>query len=116
MVTIGISKPEGERKDKISMEKIKRFHDIYHEIDNFFDIEADKKEYDDRDKRTNNGERFACRNYLSDFYSHLTEEQKELIAKFRVVFGSALVEDEYDREYNLTNYNEIHKNFSMKGE
>jgi hypothetical protein len=78
-------------------------------------MEANKKEYDDRDKRNANGERFVCRNYLSDFYSQLTEEQKKFIAKYQVILGYALTEDRHDNEYNIKNYDMLNKNFSTKG-
>ena len=119
MVSIGISELGGKRKEDISMkdpmEEFKRYYATDNEIDHFFNIEAIKKEYIDRDKRTKNGERFACRNYLSDFYSNLTEEQKKFIAKFQVILGSAILEDRQDNEYNRKNYKELNNNFSMKG-
>ena len=86
------------------------FRDTYDEIDYLF-IEADKEYEDQNIKSSVKGERFACRNYLSDWYSKLTEEQKKLISEFQVVFRSALVEDEYDREYNLKNYDKMNNNF-----
>jgi hypothetical protein len=71
---------------------------------------ADRKEYEDLNTRSIKGERFACRNYLSDWYSKLTEEQKELIAEFQVLLGSALVEDKKDKEYNLNIPDVLHDN------
>jgi hypothetical protein len=97
------------------MEEFKRFYDTHSEIDYLFTMEANKKEYDDRDKRNANGERFVCRNHLSDFYSQLTEEQKKFIAKYQVILGYALIEDRHDNEYNIKNYYEMNKNFSTKG-
>ena len=98
-----------------SMEEFKRFYNTHSEIGRLFDTEDDKKEFVDLTIRSITGERFACCNYLSDWYSQLTEEQKKFIAKFQVLLGSALVEDNQDKEYNLNNYKELNNNFSMKG-
>ena len=98
-----------------SMEELKRFYDTDSEISHLFDIEVDKKEYDDMTIRSIKGERFACRNYLCDWYSQLTEEQKKFITKFRVIYSSARVEDDHDREYNVKNYKELNNYFSTKG-
>ena len=114
MVTIGISEPEGVRKDKMVIEELERYYATNNEITYFFNNEVDKKEYDDLNERNNNGERFIHRKYLSDFYSQLTDEQKKFIAKFHVLLGSAIVEDENDKEYNLKNYEKLNNIFSMK--
>ena len=114
MVSIGISKLEGENIKK-SIEEIKRYYATNNEISYFFNNEYDKKEYDDLNERGINGERFIYRNYLSDFYSHLTEDQKKFIAKFHVLLGAAIREDREDREYNLKNYEELNNNLSLKG-
>ena len=98
-----------------SMEEFKRFYDTHSEIGRLFDTEDDKKEFVDLTIRSIKGERFACRNYLSDWYSQLTAEQKKFIAKFQVLLGSALVEDNNDNEYNLQNFDMLNNNFSMKG-
>ena len=122
MVTIGISEPEGGEKYKMtieeyekSMEEVKRYYATNNEITYFFNNEYNKKEYDDLDERSINGERFIHRNYLSDFYSQLTDEQKKFLAKFHVLLGSAIREDSNDKEYNLKNYDELNNKFSMKG-
>ena len=115
MVTIGISEPKGRRKDKISteesIEELKRFYDTCNEMASIFNTEVNRKEYDDLNERSINGERFACRNYISEFYSKLTEEQKKLVAKIQVLFEFARVEDKYDKEYNLKNYDELNNIF-----
>ena len=110
MASIGISKLEGENIKK-SIEEIKRYYATNNEISYFFNNEYDKKEYDDLNERGINGERFIYRNYLSDFYSHLTEDQKKFIAKFHVLLGAAIREDREDREYNLKNYDELNNIF-----
>jgi hypothetical protein len=86
------------------------FRDTEHDIRSAINIVADRKEYEDLNTRSIKGERFACRNYLSDWYSKLTEEQKELIAEFQVLLGSALVEDKKDKEYNLNIPDVLHDN------
>jgi len=96
------------------MKSFKRYYDTCNEMGSIFNTEVTRKEYSDLNIRSINGERFACRDYLSDFYSNLTEEQKDLIAKFQVVFGSAILEDKHDKKYNLKNYEEMNNNFSMK--
>jgi CRISPR/Cas system CSM-associated protein Csm3 (group 7 of RAMP superfamily) len=95
------------------MKLFEKYRDTRKEIDYLF-IETDK-EYEDLDMRSIKGERFVRRNYLSDWYSKLTKEQKKLISQFQVLFGSALMEDRNDEEYNFKNYTIIHKNSSMKG-
>ena len=98
-----------------SMEEFKRFYNTHSEIGRLFDTEDDKKEFVDLTIRSIKGERFACRNYLCDWYSQLTAEQKKFIVKFQVLLGSALVEDNNDNEYNLQNFDILNNNFSMKG-
>jgi hypothetical protein len=97
------------------MKSFEKYLDISKEIRQLFNAELYKKEYADQNMRIVEGEKFVCRDYLSDWYSQLTEEQKKLIAKFQVVYGSALVEDKHDRQYNLKNYEEMNNNLSMKG-
>ena len=97
------------------MKSFERFRNINCEIRSKFDTELDKKVYADQNMMVAEGEKFVYRDYLSDFYSQLTEEQKDLIAKFQVVFGSAILEDDHDKKYNLKNYEEMNNNFSMKG-
>jgi hypothetical protein len=97
------------------MELFERFHDTEREINHFVNIGIDKKECLDINARSVKGERFACRNYLSNYYSKLTQEQKELIGEFQALLGSALVEDRNDKEYNLKNYEMLYdNNFSIK--
>jgi hypothetical protein len=79
-----------------------------------FDTELDKKEYADQNMRIIEGEKFVCRDYLSDFYSQLTDDQKKFIAKFQVLFGSALIEDKKDKEYNLKNYDDMMHTISFQ--
>lgn len=97
------------------MKLFERFCDTHNEIKSIFNTVANRKEYVDIDMRSIKGEKFICRNYLSDWYSQRTEEQKELLAEFQVLFGSALAEDKNDKEYNLQNFNMLNNNFSMKG-
>jgi hypothetical protein len=97
------------------MKSFEKYRDIIKEIRQLFNAELYKKEYVDQNMRVVEGEKFVCRDYLSDWYSQLTEEQKKLIAKFQVVYGSALVEDKHYRQYNLKNYEEMNNNLSMKG-
>jgi hypothetical protein len=92
------------------LKSFERFRDTRNEIDCLLN---DAK-YKDLNIRSIKGERFLCRDTLSDWYSQLTEEQKKLIAEFRVLFGSALAEDKKDKEYNLKNYVILNKNFPMK--
>ena len=98
------------------MKLFERFNDTYNEIKSDFNTVADREEYVDIITRSSKGERFICRNYLSDWYSKLTKEQKELIAEFEVLLGAACLEDKHDMEYNLKNYDMLNdKNFLMKG-
>jgi hypothetical protein len=92
------------------MKSFEKYLDISKEIRQLFNAELYKKEYADQNMRIVEGEKFVCRDYLSDWYSQLTEEQKKLIAKFQVVFGSALVEDKKDKEYNLNIPDVLHDN------
>jgi len=115
MVTIGISELEGVRKYKMAMEELKRYDATNNEITYFFNNEYNKKEYDDLNEMGINGDGFIYRKCLSDFYSQLTEEQKKFIAKFHVLLGSAITEDNKDKEYNLKNYEELNSKFSIKG-
>ena len=100
---------------KDSMEEFERFHDTYNEIKSDFNTVADREEYVDINTRSAKGERFVCRNYLSDWYSQFTNEQKELLAEFQVILGSARLEDSKDKEYNLKNFDMLNNNFSIKG-
>lgn len=115
MVTIGISEPEGVRKDKTAIEELERYDATNNEITYFFNNEYNKKDYEDLNERGINGEGFIYRKCFSDFYSKLTEEQKKFIAKFQVLLGAAITEDNQDKEYNLKNYEKLNNIFSMKG-
>ena len=95
------------------MKSFEKYRNIRNEIDYLFN--ESNEEYKDLNIKNNNDKRFAYRDYLSDWYSQLTEEQKKLISQFQVLFGSALIEDRNDEEYNFKNYTIIHKNSSMKG-
>jgi hypothetical protein len=101
------------------MKSFERYYAINNKMENLFNTEFNKEEYDELNKNLNkkdtNRERFISRKYLSDFYSQLTEEQKKFIAKFQVILASAILEDKLDREYNIENYEELNKNLSMKG-
>ena len=93
------------------MEEFKRYYDTCNEMGSIFNTEVTRKEYSDLNIRSIDGERFACRNHFSDFYSKLTEEQKKFIARVHALFEFALIEDKYDKEYNLKNYDEMNNNF-----
>ena len=93
------------------MKSFERFHDTCNEMASVFNTEINRKEYDDLNERSINGERFACRNYISEFYSKLTDEQKKLVAKIQVLFEFAFIEDKHDSEYNLKNYDELNNIF-----
>ena len=93
------------------MKLFERFHDTCNEMGSLFNTEINRKEYEDLNERSINEERFACRNYLSEVYSKLTEEQKKLVAKIQVLFEFAHMEDKYDMEYNLKNYDKMNNNF-----
>jgi hypothetical protein len=98
------------------MKSFEKFRDTCNEMASIFNTEVNRKEYDDLNIKSINGERFACRNYISEFYSQLTEEQKKLVAKIQILLEFAFIEDKYDSEYNLKNYDELNNNFPTKGE